>query len=292
MADPAFGEHAYYQAKAREVAGLLEQLDAVMSLYDDVWGKLTNAEKKKTNIDFFDTALDIPIVERFIEKYGSDPKELRTRLEAEATKIDILLEYLETPVGERPGYTASNLIDIEIEVGAFGVALDHIKHATKKIIMEKAIDTGDVNSVAYNLIKAQIFDAKYHANEVDMFISFVYLARKSEKILSMLVWFIGNSHGLSEIQIIEIIEGVKERARVGRGYGFYPSLNDIIEVIESYLRCKILKECGDSNSNYEDYSNSNYMGGSRRLTKSRKVKRRRVCRTKNNRRRNKALNSR
>ena len=267
MADPAFGEHAYYQAKAREVAGLLERLEEVVSLYHDVWGNLTNAQK--TNVDFFDMNFDLPIVKRFIEKFGSDPKELRTRLEAEATKIDILLEYLETPVGERPGYTASNLIDIEIEVGAFGVALDHIKHATKKIIMEKAIDTGDVNSVAYNLIKAQIFDAKYHANEVDMFISFVYLARKSEKILSMLVWFIGNSHGLSEIQIIEIIE-----------------------VIESYLRCKILKECGDSNSNYEDYSNSNYMGGSRRLTKSRKVKRRRVCRTKNNRRRNKALNSR
>jgi len=282
MADPALGEFAYYQAKAREVAGLLERLEAVVSLYHDVWGNLTNAQK--TNVDFFDMNFDLPIVKRFIEKFGSDPIEFRTRLEAEATEIDRLLEYLETPVGERPGYTASNLIDIEIEVGAFGVALDHIKHATKKIIMEKAIDTGDVNSVAYNLIKAQFFDAKYHANEVDMFISFVYLARKSEKILSMLVWFIGNSHGLSEIQIIEIIEGVKERARVGRGYGFYPSLNDIIEVIESYLRCKILKECGDSNSNY--------MGGSRRLTKSRKVKRRRVCRTKNNRRRNKALNSR
>lgn len=100
MADPALGEFAYYQAKAREVAGLLELLEEVVSLYHDVWGNLTNAQK--TNIDFFDTALDIPIVERFIEKFGSDPKELRTRLEAEATKIDILLEYLENPIGERP----------------------------------------------------------------------------------------------------------------------------------------------------------------------------------------------
>jgi hypothetical protein len=47
MADPAFGEHAYYQAKAREVAGLLEQLDAVMSLYDDVWGKPNKCAKDK-----------------------------------------------------------------------------------------------------------------------------------------------------------------------------------------------------------------------------------------------------
>lgn len=286
MADPALGELAYYQAKAREVARLLEHLEAVVSLYDDVWGNLTNAQKKNTNVDYFDLTFEIPIVKRFVELFGSNPIEFRTRLEAEATKIDVLLEYLENPIGERPGYTASNLIDIEIEVGAFGVALDRLKKATKKISIKNAIEAGDVDSVAYKLIEAQMFDKFYNGHEVDVIISFVDLACHSEKILSMLVWFIGNAHKLSEEEITEIIDGVKERARVGRKYGFYHSSDEQGNEIEAYLRCKILKECVDSNSNYEDYSNSNYEGGSRRLTKFRKVKRRRVCRrkTKSNRR--------